>query len=182
MKNIIYLITLSLLFNSCSKDDPVIPNQEELITTIVYTLTPRDSGSVVVLNFKDLDGDGGNNPEISTGTFNANTVYDGILNLLNEQETPVEIISEEIEEESDEHQFFYQSTINSLSVTYNDSDKNNLPLGLKTVLTTGATSSGKLSITLRHEPDKSATGVSDGDISNAGGETDIEVTFDIYVQ
>ncbi|HBK71516.1 MAG TPA: type 1 periplasmic binding fold superfamily protein, partial [Flavobacteriaceae bacterium] len=35
---------------------------------------------------------------------------------------------------------------------------------------------------LRHEPNKSASGVSDGDITNAGGETDIEVIFNITVQ
>ena len=37
-------------------------------------------------------------------------------------------------------------------------------------------------ITLRHEPAKTATGVSGGDITNAGGETDIEVVFDVTVE
>lgn len=37
-------------------------------------------------------------------------------------------------------------------------------------------SSGGLTFTLRHEPNKPNTG-----LENAGGETDIEVTFDIVV-
>ena len=35
---------------------------------------------------------------------------------------------------------------------------------------------------LRHEPDKSAAGVSSGDITNAGGETDIEVSFNVIIE
>ena len=37
-------------------------------------------------------------------------------------------------------------------------------------------------MTLRHEPAKDASGVAAGDITNAGGETDIEVTFDVTVE
>jgi hypothetical protein len=37
-------------------------------------------------------------------------------------------------------------------------------------------------VTLIHEPMKSAAGVSSGDITNAGGETDIEVGLPVVVQ
>jgi hypothetical protein len=37
-------------------------------------------------------------------------------------------------------------------------------------------------VTLRHEPDKGAAGVSGGDITNAGGDTDIEVTFPVVIE
>ena len=49
-------------------------------------------------------------------------------------------------------------------------------------LTTGDAASGNITIILRHEPVKDAEGVSDGDITNAGGETDISVTFPVVVQ
>jgi hypothetical protein len=39
-----------------------------------------------------------------------------------------------------------------------------------------------LKITLRHEPNKKASGVVGGSITNAGGETDIEVSFDVEVK
>ncbi len=171
----------TLLFVACSKNDPEVPNEEELITTVTYTLTP-ETGSPVVLTWKDLDGDGGTNPTITQGTLAANTVYTGALTLSNDAETPAEDITEEIEEEDAEHQFFFQSTVLDLTIAYNDTDADGNPVGLSSKLTTGAAASGSITITLRHEPVKTASGVSGGDITNAGGETDIEVTFPINVQ
>jgi hypothetical protein len=69
-----------------------------------------------------------------------------------------------------------------MTITYNDSDANNLPVGLKTVLTTGNTSTGTLAVTLKHKPNKAAAGVLGGDITNAGGETDINVEFNVEIQ
>ena len=40
---------------------------------------------------------------------------------------------------------------------------------------------GNLTIILRHDLDKNGAGVSSGNIANAGGETDIEVVFPIQV-
>lgn len=175
-------LCFSLLFITCKKDDPVIVNEEELITTLNYSLIPTDGGTTVTLNFTDLDGDGGNAPEIMSATLAANQTYTGILTLLNEAESPAESITEEIAEEDADHQFFFQSTVANLAVSYNDRDADGNPIGLSTTLTTGAAASGTLTITLRHEPNKTATGVSDGNIANAGGETDIEIIFPIDVQ
>jgi len=130
----------------------------------------------------DLDGDGGVEPTITGGSLEANHTYVGLVGLLNESETPAENITEEILEEDLEHQFFFQSSISDLSVSYNDSDSEGNPLGLGTTISTGSPATGTLTVTLRHEPNKTASGVSDGDISNAGGETDIEVAFPIDVQ
>ena len=63
-------------------------------------------------------------------------------------------------------------------LSYADTDANGAPIGLETTMTTGDAATGKLQVTLRHEPDKGATGVAQGDITNAGGETDIQVEFD----
>ena len=58
-----------------------------------------------------------------------------------------------------------------------DGDGN--PLGLATsVVAGGATGSGTLTVTLRHEPKKP----NDGTLTDAGGETDIEVAFPITIQ
>jgi hypothetical protein len=95
---------------------------------------------------------------------------------------PVEDITEEIRTEDLEHQFFFNSTVNGLSVTYSDTDPNGNPVGLTNSITTTDAASGTLTVILRHQPDKSASGVKEGDITNAGGETDIEVQFDINVQ
>ena len=175
------LLAGALTFVSCEKDDPEIRNEEELITTVKYTLTPQSDGSEVVFLFRDLDGDGGNSPVITAGSLRSGIIYSGTLELLNEAETPVEDITEEIENEGDAHQFFFISNAN-ISVQYNDTDLNGKPVGLKTVLTTGNAGTGKFKIILRHQPDKNASGVANGDITNAGGETDIEVEFDVVIQ
>ena len=53
--NYFLFLALPLLLTSCDKDDPVIPNEEELITTVNYTLTSSDGQDVVLLSFVDLD-------------------------------------------------------------------------------------------------------------------------------
>ncbi len=169
-------------FNSCGDDDVVIPNEEELITTLRYTLSPT-SGAPIVFSFQDLDGDGGNSPVISNGTLEANTTYNGTIELLNDAAAPAEDITVEVAEESNEHQLFYTTTASGLSIQYNDMDDNGKPLGLSTILTTGDVGeNGNLTITLRHKPNKSAEGVEAGIVDNAGGETDIEVTFQVTIE
>ncbi|MBT3871419.1 MAG: type 1 periplasmic binding fold superfamily protein [Flavobacteriaceae bacterium] len=180
MKKVKFL-TISIfaiaLFASCSDDDVPEPvNEEEVITTLTVTL---DSGSgSVVMQYQDLDGDG---PDAGTvtvsGPLSANTSYDGSIVLLNETEDPAENVTEEIEEEDLDHQFFY--TVGSgLDVTteYTSFDSAGNELGLTFELNTAGASSGGLTFTLRHEPNKPNTGLAD-----AGGETDIEVTFSVAV-
>ena len=174
------LLASTLIFASCSDDDDNTPepvNEEEVITTLTVTL---ESGSdTVVMQYQDLDGDG---PDAATvtvsGSLNANTVYDGSIVLLNETESPAENITEEVEEEDDEHQFFY--TVGAgldVDTEYANFDGDGNPLGTMFVLNTGIPSSGGLTFTLRHEPNKPNTG-----LENAGGSTDIEVTFDVTVE
>jgi hypothetical protein len=175
----------ALTFNSCSNDDdaPEPVNEEEVITTVIVTLTPQGSGSTVTLTSQDLDGDGPNAPVVTvTGPLNNNSVYNGSVQFLNELENPVEDITEEVAEEDDEHQVFFSVTGGVGTITYTDSDANGNPLGLAFTLSTSATATnGIMTVTLRHEPNKDAAGVSEGDITNAGGETDIEVSFNVVV-
>ncbi len=181
--NLLFLLGLVLCVATWScgdDDDPVIENEEEVITTMIYTL---DSASgVTTFSFVDLDGDGAMEPVITNAILAANTTYTGSIEFLNQAEIPEEDITEEVAEEDVEHQVFYTSTVAGLSVAYSDEDADGNPLGLATTLITGDAGAGTMTITLRHEPNKSADGVSDGNIANAGGETDIEVDFDVVVQ
>lgn len=172
------------IFASCNKEEDIVepPNQVEVITTMTYSLVPVDGGDIVELSFVDLDGDGGNDATVNGGTLIAGSQYTGTITLLNETETPAEDITLEVEEEDDEHQMFFATDGVDITVDYTDADDNMNPLGLSTTLTAGAAASGTLTLTLRHEPNKDADGVSAGDITNAGGETDIEVTFPIIIQ
>lgn len=179
-KKIALLALLAGSFAACDKDEHN-HNESELITTITYSLN-SSGGTPVELIFKDLDGDGGNAPSITTGRLRANTTYTATLSLSNESVNPTQDITAEIQSEKSAHQFFYQLGSLNATVAYVDRDENGKPLGLTTTFTTGAISNGTLKITLRHQPNKSAANVATGDITNAGGETDVEVSFPIMIE
>ncbi len=175
------LATLFLLVSGCDDDDdPIIDEGEELITNLVYTLVPTDGGPPVTLEFDDPDGDGGNTPVITvSAALKTNTTYDGSLTVA----APDEDITPEIEEEDEDHQFFFlTSTGLSLSVAYADADGDGNPIGLDTEVTTTTAGSGNLTVILRHEPNKTATGIAIDQPGVAGGETDIEVIFPIMIE
>lgn len=172
-----------LIFAACSDDDDIPPpiNEEELITTMEVVLSPQNFGQVVTLSYRDLDGDGPSEPVVENGVLTTNTTYTGIITLLNESVEPAEDITLEVEEEGAEHQFFYNNDFGAESL-YLDQDENGNPIGLQFELTTTDSANGSFTVILRHEPNKNASGVSEGNIENAGGETDISVTFGVEVQ
>lgn len=169
------------LFIACSDDDdtPRLVNEEEIITTVSLTLNDTN-GNTVIFQSQDLDGDGPNEPvNTVTGTIIASTQYTGSTRFLNELESPAEDITLEVLEEDDEHQVFYSfSGTSGSTVTYADTDGDGNPIGVSVVFNSGvAATANTLTISLIHEPVKDATGVSSGNIANAGGETDVETTF-----
>ncbi|MBL7842519.1 MAG: hypothetical protein JNK44_01555 [Cyclobacteriaceae bacterium] len=181
------ILLATVLLVSCG-DDPEPPNEEELITTLTLTLTPvGEGGATVTLKFYDEDGDGPIAPVYSyipssggaspAAILAANTAYTGRIELLNESETPIENITEEIEEEDDEHLFCF--TVGggaNISYAYADEDDDGLPVGLLTNWETGDAGSGTIKIVLRHQP-----GTKNGTCPGSG-DTDIEVTFNIIIQ
>lgn len=183
MKNLKFLplaLVTVLTFTSCDNDAEKV-NEEELITTVTTTLTAGTT--TITLKSKDLDGDGPNAPVITvSGDLKANTTYTGATTFLNETTNPAEDITTEVKDEGYEHQLFYQAPTSIGAFTYSDVDKNGKPIGLAFQLRTGAVAAtGNLTVTLRHEPIKSAAGVATGDITNAGGSTDASVTFPLKV-
>ncbi|MCB0456612.1 MAG: type 1 periplasmic binding fold superfamily protein [Flavobacteriaceae bacterium] len=176
------VIALFLGFAACNNDDdtPQVVNEEEVITTLTVTLVPQGGGNTITLTSRDLDGEGPNDPVISiSGDLTANTTYTGAVTFLNETETPVEDITEEVVEEADEHQVFYvPSSALNVVFTYGNFDSNNNPLGTVFNAETGDASSGTLTVVLRHEPQKP----NNGTLADAGGETDISVTFNVTIQ
>lgn len=181
--NYLALATTALFtFASCSNDDSTTPvNEEEVITTITTTLT--GGGQVITLTSKDLDGDGPNAPVVTvSGSLTAGTTYNGSVKFSNELASPAEYITIEIQEEGDHHQLFFQAPPAIGTFTYNDLDEDGKPIGLSFKLVAGnAAATGNLVVTLIHHPEKSATGVANGDITNAGGSTDAQVTYPIQI-
>ena len=177
----LFLATASLFLASCSDDDNGPVNEEEVITTVITTLT--NGSTTITLTSRDLDGDGPNAPVVTvSGNLTAGTTYTGSTTFLNELESPAEDITVEVEEEGADHQVFYQLPSSIGTVTYTDTDANGRPIGLNFTLVAGTSgSTGTLTVTLRHLPNKTASGVSGGDITNAGGNTDAAVSFSVAV-
>jgi hypothetical protein len=181
VKSFLPIVALSGLFLvGCSDDDDPDPvNEEEVITTMTITLTPQGGGTAIILESRDLDGDGPNPPVVTvSGNLTTSTTYNAAIVLLNETETPAVNITEEVEEEAEEHQFFFTvgGTL-SASASYGNFDGNGDPLGTEFTLQAGDASVGSFGVTLRHDLKKP----NDGTLSDAGGETDIAQTFELTI-
>ncbi|MSP08677.1 MAG: type 1 periplasmic binding fold superfamily protein [Chitinophagaceae bacterium] len=190
MKNL-KITTLALVallaFSSCTKDEIEPVNEEELITTVTAVFTPQGGGTNITLLYKDLDGDG---PTAATttvsGDFVQNKTYDGAVTFKNEAVNPSVDITPEIIAEGVDHQLFYEKTGTLNAFTYgtatNNFDVNSKPVGLQSVFKTTVAATGTLTITLKHEPNKSGVNVAAGDMTNAAGNTDIAVKFNLTVK
>lgn len=182
--NAIIICSLALLIFSCKKkNDPIPkapqnPNEAELITTLKIIFTEQISGNVSAFSFRDIDGPGGNAPTKDIIQLDASKTYSGRIILLDETKSPVDSISNEVEEEKDDHQFFFTVTSANLTSSYTDYDTHGVPLGLYPNFVTGSASTGKLKVVLKHQPDiKPNSGNGNASI----GETDIEVEFDVTI-
>ncbi len=199
MKNIfrlnylLYAVLTLFIFTACEEDEaaPEEENEVEVFTDVKLVFTPTGGGAAVEAAAQDPDGAGVQELQV-LGAINlaANTSYTLTMVIENCLESPCELMNEEIEEEDDEHQFFFAFTndaftspagngnIDSASdpINYNDSDGNGNSLGLNTSWTTGSASTGTFTVQLQHQPDvKTATsGSTDGD-------TDFALTFNLNI-
>ena len=195
----ISMVALFLL-SGCDNEDPSPENVPELITKVNLKFTPSAGGSVVTVSATDPDGDGVQDIAV-----------DGPINLLKEVQYTLSIelinglykpgeegydITEEVEEEGDEHQLYFGFSDGVFSspagagnikdnaasvvgtVNYLDEDSNGRPLGLITSWTTKnqIVSSKSFRVLLKHQPDiKSNTSTS------LDGETDLDITFTLNI-
>lgn len=189
------LLIIGILFLfGCESTDPGKEDTPELITKVTLTFTPAGGGTAVTATASDPDGEGVKDIEVD-GAINlsASTTYTLTVSLINELaevSSPEYNITDEVEEEGDEHMFFYAWTGNVFSdptgngnidsrtdvVNYNDEDVDGLPIGIATTWTTGTVSSGTFRIVLKHQPGLK-TVTSDVEV----GETDLDVEFEIIV-
>lgn len=183
----LYLLSFVLIsyrFTSCDKPgDDDEAGEQEFITKVTIRLEEQGSNNVIDIVWSDPDGDG-RGDFAGTANFKANRTYKGSITLLNELATdPAERdVTKEIEEEADEHQFFYTFSNNLApftTVTITDRDKRGLPVGLKFDLVTsalpGGTASltGSLNVVLSHYTTITKTG------TNPGNEEDINISAPI---
>jgi hypothetical protein len=197
--NMIGVGMLACLLAGCKNNDLVKEDVPELITKVSLTFTPSGGGTAIVVTATDPDGEGVQDISVD-GPVNLNPAetYILTLSLINELANttdPEYNISAEVEEEGDEHMFFFSWTNNVFAnpsgdgnidnrsdpVNYtgatNSLDANNLPLGLTTTWTTATGSStGNFRVLLKHQPELKT------DTSGSGvGETDLDITFTINI-
>ncbi|SOD81892.1 hypothetical protein [Spirosoma fluviale] len=180
-KPFMFIAFLTLLAGACKNDEAnVAPTDDnEAITTVTLTLTNKAVPTeIVTATIDNLN----TTADFSKATLNlkANTTYTGVVTLLDKTKTPALDATAEIREKANEHLFVYTpSTGLSLTVTLTDRDTNPAPgpypIGLATEMKTGAASSGKLKLVLRHQPDtKNGTATP--------GTSDLDTDFTIAIQ
>lgn len=182
---LVCLFAMAACDQDANEPDPV--NEEELITSVYLQFVDTLKADTALFSFVDIDGDGGNPPIISNATLSDSTTYMVEVRFLNEASVPADNITEEVIDEGDEHQVFYVvesglDLIVQYSVSDRNTDVNGRPIGVETIAKSGTVGSGTLTLILRHKPNKEAAGVAQGDLTNAGGETDIELSFIVDIQ
>ncbi|WP_421765583.1 hypothetical protein [Ekhidna sp.] len=197
MKNLkSYLLTGIIvtggLFTSCSDDDvPAEENEEEVIDLVILTFIPQGGGTAVIATATDPDGEGAADFQLQEIVLDVSTTYTLEITVQNTEEG--ENITEEIEEEDDEHLFFFEFTNDIFSdpsgdgnvdnrsddVNYNDQDADGNPVGLSTTWTTSdvTSSNGDFRVILKHQP-----GIKSGTSTATDGESDIDLTWVINVE
>lgn len=191
---VICMAALPSIFSGCDSNDPVREDVPELITKVTLTFAPS-AGSSVVVTATDPDGEGVQPIQVDDPiVLKASTNYTlsiALINGLVQPSDPEYNITDEVEEESDEHIFYFSWTNNVFAdpsgngnidkasdvVNYEDEDVNGLPLGLITSWTTSTAASGNFRVMLKHQPDLKST---TSDINT--GETDVDVTFPVTIQ
>ncbi|MEP5613756.1 MAG: hypothetical protein ABJP45_16000 [Cyclobacteriaceae bacterium] len=192
-KNYLFIgfLTSGLILTGCGDDDaPAEENEEEVIDLVTLTFTPEGGGTSVVATAADPDGGGVADFTLQPINLDVSTTYTLTLSVQNTEEG--EDITAEIEEEDDEHMFFFSFTSGVFAnpegdgnvdsraddVNYTDEDNNGQPVGLSTTWTTSdaASSDGDFRIILKHQPD-----IKSGTSTSNDGESDIDLTFIINI-
>jgi hypothetical protein len=195
----IYLLSVPfalLVLSSCKKGggkdatNPVVHIPQEQITTVVLdgfnNDNPNDNTHQFHVEWKDLDGTGGNAPNIDSLLLDTGINYHVSILLLDETKNPVDIISAEVEELKNIHQFFYKpgaSLDGKMTVQVLDYDNNNppLPVGLTFLVKTKSSSSfvlpvmGELNIILSHYDGIPKT-------TSPSPESDLDITFPVRLK
>lgn len=167
-----------LSFTACSDDDhPEHIHDHEDIHGIELSVMQEDGSNLQTYSFHH----GENVIDMILLQPNQSYIFE-ITALLVQHGTEMENHLHEIIEHKNEHIFLYQTTA-SLSLERIDdssairSDGN--PLGIKTRITTGSTSSGILQIELKHNSSNVSASANNNMGSAVGGATDLLATFGV---
>ena len=197
MKNLkkvsLYLLALVAFgFASCESEDPEKENAGEVITDVTLKFQELNASNALVgsvLSFKASDPQGievGKTPTIQSISLAKGKKYQMTIEVTNAIKG--EDITQEILTEAAAHQFFFLGQVfdsSFFSIQY--ADAGGIALGLKTTVTVSSstgTNNSNMRVVLRHELNKSFPGASNPNFANfaqAGGETDLDLTFPVIL-
>ena len=197
MKNLrkvsLYLLALLAFgFASCESEDPEKENEGEVITDVTLKFQELNSSNALVgsvFSFKASDPQGievGKTPTIQSISLAKGKKYQMTIEVTNSIEG--EDITQEILTEAAEHQFFFLGPVfdsNIFSIQY--ADAGGIALGLKNTVTVSSspgTNNSSMRVVLRHDLNKSFAGANNPTFANlvqAGGETDLDITFPVIL-
>ena len=197
MKNLrkvsLYLVALLAFgFASCESEDPEKENDGEVITDVTLKFQELNASNALVgsvLSFKASDPQGievGKTPTIQSISLAKGKKYQMTIEVANAIKG--EDITQEILTEAAAHQFFFLGQVfdsSFFSIQY--ADAGGVALGLKTIVTVSSstgTNNSNMRVVLRHDLNKSFPGASSPTFANfaqAGGETDLDLTFPVIL-
>jgi len=175
--------SIVLAFHACKKDEkavsPPLPGNEFLTSVRLIATNTANSSDVQTTIITDTTQVPHpplniNNPTL---TLKANSVYTVQVQFLDETKTPEGNVTTDIYDRRNYHLICFDvSGGANLAVVRTDKDTNNPPLeiGLQDSFTTGAASTGKLNVQLRHQPN-AKNGSCDP------GSSDADVDFNIVI-
>jgi hypothetical protein len=181
---------LTLGFASCESDDPTQENDGEVITDVTLKFQELDASNALVgsvLSFKASDPQGievGKTPTIQSISLAKGKKYQMTIEVTNGIKG--EDITQEILTEAAAHQFFFLGQVfesNIFSIQY--ADAGGVALGLKNTVTVSispGTNNSNMRVVLRHDLNKNFPGATSPTFANfaqAGGETDLDLTFPV---
>lgn len=185
--NVKYYIVSALIVlmaNGCSKESESDEgNDQELINKVeLHFVQVGNSDNHFHAKWEDSNKNGAiDASEIETINVVAGLSYTGEIELYDVSKDPDLAIHEEVEEEKNDHQFFYTpggGATGRLTVTKTDTDTNNppLPVGLQfsVSVSAGATVNGTLRVVLSHYDGVAKT-------NQPSNESDVDITFPVSI-
>ncbi|MEZ4382121.1 MAG: hypothetical protein R3A79_12290 [Nannocystaceae bacterium] len=194
-----------LLLSACEDHDHDHDHENETISRVSLTFSPTDGGAARTFTFDDPDGDGGVSGAYERIELSAGVTYELTLRFENALVDPPENITEEIEEEAEDHMVFIVGDVVGpasaaamplVSQSYADLESDyagnatgeDLPVGLVHHIDAVAAGEGSLRVLLRHLPPLHGVAQKSGDLPSdlaAGrdlpGSVDVDVTFALVV-
>lgn len=187
------LALAALAFTSCESEEPVIENEQEVITDVTLSFTELNATGNPIgtkISYKASNPQGivlGTAPTIETVRLTKGKNYRMEITVFNSIEK--EDITAEILAEGDEHQFYFLGTAFAgsppLTIVYDDPSGE--LIGLRTKVAVAASpgfNNAIMRVILRHDLNKGFAGATNPNFQNfeqAGGESDLDINFPLVI-